>query len=102
MTNYNDGAWHGWNGGECPVHPESVIEWVWHDAVAPRDTRIMAAGLGEGLAEHANWLMVIRFRVVRPYVAPREGWVVSMFDSARQAKIMFPGVEPIRVREVKE
>ena len=25
MTNYNDGRWHGWNGGECPVHPETVV-----------------------------------------------------------------------------
>ena len=23
--NYNDGRWHGWNGGECPVHPETVV-----------------------------------------------------------------------------
>lgn len=24
--NYNDGKWHGWDGGECPVHPETVVE----------------------------------------------------------------------------
>ena len=24
MVDYNDGNWHGWDGGECPVHPESV------------------------------------------------------------------------------
>lgn len=29
MTNYNDGKWHGWDGGECPVHHESVVECVW-------------------------------------------------------------------------
>lgn len=23
---YNDGKWHGWNGGECPVHPKSKID----------------------------------------------------------------------------
>ena len=28
MTDYNDGKWHGWNGGECPVHPESELK-VW-------------------------------------------------------------------------
>ena len=32
MTNYNDGKWHGWNGGECPVHPKSMVDAVWHDA----------------------------------------------------------------------
>lgn len=26
MTNYNDGKWHGWNGGKCPVHPESIVQ----------------------------------------------------------------------------
>lgn len=28
MTDYNDGKWHGWNGGECPVHPDAVVEVV--------------------------------------------------------------------------
>ena len=28
MTSYNDGKWHGWNGGECPVHPETEVEFV--------------------------------------------------------------------------
>lgn len=28
MTNYNDGKWHGWNGGECPVHPDTVVKVV--------------------------------------------------------------------------
>ena len=26
MTGYNDGKWHGWNGGECPVHPKSRVQ----------------------------------------------------------------------------
>lgn len=26
QVNYNDGKWHGWNGGECPVHPKSEVE----------------------------------------------------------------------------
>ena len=30
MTNtYNDGKWHGWNGGECPVHPKTVVDYLW-------------------------------------------------------------------------
>lgn len=24
--NYNDGLWHGWNGGECPVDTEATVE----------------------------------------------------------------------------
>lgn len=26
MTDYNDGKWHGWNGGECPVNPDVLVE----------------------------------------------------------------------------
>lgn len=28
-VDYNDGKIHGWNGGECPVHPETVV-MAWH------------------------------------------------------------------------
>jgi len=28
MTDYNDGKIHGWNGGDCPVHPDTVVK-VW-------------------------------------------------------------------------
>jgi hypothetical protein len=23
---YIEGKWYGWNGGECPVHPEAVVD----------------------------------------------------------------------------
>ena len=31
MTNvyYNDGKIHGWNGGDCPVHPKSRVR-AWY------------------------------------------------------------------------
>jgi hypothetical protein len=99
MTDYNDGAWHGWNGGECPVHPESVIKY-----------ELRAGAVCEHPAGKLAWCHaetrsdIIHFRVIRPYVAPREGWIVpgQLYDSARQAKIAHPGVDPIRVKEVKE
>lgn len=28
MTDYSDGEWHGWNGGECPVRPDGVVSIV--------------------------------------------------------------------------
>ena len=31
MEDYNDGGWHLWNGGECPVHSKTVVEAVLHD-----------------------------------------------------------------------
>ena len=25
---YTEGQWYGWNGGECPVHPETVVDVI--------------------------------------------------------------------------
>jgi len=107
MTNYNDGNWHIWNGGECPVHPKSVVEarirlpsasnwdaqersaceWAWHHDIN-KDTDIIA------------------FRVVKEYREPRDFWIADIkgwkFSSAREAKTAFPGCTPIHVREVTE
>ena len=63
---YNDGKWHGWNGGECPVHPNSegdfaflggwVISgqpagaWDWNNSETP----------------------IIAFRITEEYKEPRE------------------------------
>lgn len=62
MTDYNDGRWHGWNGGECPVHPESVVYVA---------TEI---GFASGKAEEWMWendlVSIVAFRVVKPYVKP--------------------------------
>ena len=68
MTDYNDGNWHGWNGGECPVHPESLIElrtpYGYHET--NRKASITA------------WENPKLFRVIKPYVEPpkpREFWI---------------------------
>ena len=94
---YNDGNWHGWNGGECPdsIHPASLVEFVWHCLSAEK------AGLGLNDARVIMWAQVIRFRVVLPYTAPREGYAVTLFKSAREAKTAHPGCDPVFVREVK-
>lgn len=65
MTNYNDGKWHGWNGGECPVHTETVVECVYY-------------GGGPVVKEHASyfsWVAIIAFRVIKEYKEPREFWI---------------------------
>jgi len=65
MTDYNDGQIHGWNGGECPVHPKSRVEareWsgVWLATEA----------------EDCDWpSMRGCFRVVKAYREPRVFWV---------------------------
>ena len=80
MTDYNDGNWHGWNGGECPVHSLSVVEYVW------LDLSLEKAGLMRGNeARHAAWSQVVRFRVVDPYVEPEvrtgECWAFPSFNN---------------------
>lgn len=108
MTDYNDGKWHGWNGGECPVHPEAVVEVrgesdnVWKTAAT---------------SEKVYWPNVIVFRVVTPYVEPakpREWWATGrhLHNTREEADafiakvrgdnpdISFADFEPVLVREV--
>lgn len=79
MTDYNDGNWHGWNGGECPVHPKSVV-----------DVRLFGGGRAAkydsaGLYSWTHSLAfsdenIVKFRVTKPYVEPpklREFWIVE-------------------------
>ena len=99
--NYNDGKWHGWNGGKCPVHPESVVEFIWPSFLDKehtfRETR-KASGFSWSVGGDARAFL---FRVVKEHREPREGWTVgTLFTSAREAKTAYPGKEPIRVREV--
>lgn len=80
MTDYNDGNWHGWDGGECPVHHESEIDAVWpsvmDDEKSYRDAR---------KAKDFPWIVggawvPFLFRVTKPYVEPpkpREFWIVE-------------------------
>jgi hypothetical protein len=73
MVNYNDGNWHGWNGGECPVHPETVVEYVWngsHGLVSQTEK----AGWGIGWRSTGKYHM-IAFRVIKEHREPREFWV---------------------------
>jgi hypothetical protein len=66
---YNDGKWHGWNGGECPVHPKTVVRYVGTTGV----------GRDASPAKIINWPKLNgAFRVVTPYVEPpkpREFWL---------------------------
>lgn len=66
MTDYNDGRWHGWNGGECPVHPKTDTEYMTRNGI--NYTRP---------AGHISWesgfdSSVIAFRVVKEHREPRE------------------------------
>lgn len=64
------------------MHPKSLVDAVWHC----RNTR--KAGVVEGhLAKEENpydatlaWRNIIKFRVVKPYVEPREFWINEYAD----------------------
>lgn len=73
MTDYNDGNWHGWNGGKCPVHPESKLRAVTEDG-----------GVFNCYADDVAWHHdeaggnIVAFRVTKQYVEPqkpREFWI---------------------------
>ena len=64
--------WYGWNCGECPVHPETVIETFGEN------------GLEIQMAKRVRWNWVndidgfVAFRIVKLYVEPkrpREWWI---------------------------
>lgn len=69
MINYNDGKWHGWNGGECPVHPETEVEYIYLDEL-PYLNKVDAEDLDWACS--AGHLPLVAFRVVKEYKEPRE------------------------------
>lgn len=77
MTNYNDGKWHGWNGGECPVHPNTKVDVVYLDPAYV----IKAAKVRSDTASNFSWkdedAPIVAFRVIREYEEPRGGGVVK-------------------------
>jgi len=113
MTDYNDGLWHGWNGEECPVHAESVVDVVFSNSFGDmlRDTRAAGAHIWNHHIIDSR-AKTYAFRVVKAYREPREGWVL-VDDSGRIVSTVFsakchadcfcqPGQSVIHVREVIE
>jgi hypothetical protein len=65
MTDYNDGKWHGWNGGECPVDPGTTVE-VWYDLDGIDDSEEnIAFNVDWSNTDPSDWRL-IRFRVLKP------------------------------------
>jgi hypothetical protein len=94
MTDYNDGRWHGWNGGECPVDPKTLIHAVEENGTIWRSS-----------AARNDWPSFRgAFRVTKPAPPkPREWWIVGReaWPSYSQAvNTCEHGEKPIHVREV--
>jgi len=68
--NYNDGNWHHWHGGDCPVHPKTVVRYVWEDGdntgvktrIAGRDENDTSPAWSSGL--------IVMFKVVDEHKDP--------------------------------
>lgn len=104
-VNYNDGKWHGWNGGECPVHPETVVE-VATETLRP--FKMEARSINWKHSNDPNLNKIIAFRVVKEHKEPREFQVVynedktvTLLGSPVDHFYAKPG-EIIHVREVIE
>lgn len=70
---YIEGQWYGWNGGECPVHPDTVV-----DVILRNSNAIDAFSCNNEYAGEWDWddaLPIIAFRVVKHHVEPKIVWV---------------------------
>ena len=86
MTDYNDGKWHGWNGGECPVHPKTIVAAIAANGNMAADS--FSPSFIERQAETITWTKdkgavraaIVAFRVVKAYQEPqepREWWLAK-------------------------
>jgi hypothetical protein len=110
MTNYNDGLWHGWNGGECPVHEDSTVEGIYLNGGKPTDESPVIDYAGQFDWRREEVFDLVAFRVVKEYREPREFWV-NVYETSKfaygtkdAADLMAQPlrIECIHVREVRE
>lgn len=74
-VDYNDGKWHGWNGGERPVHPNSTIEVVYKNKQGQTKSDVRHAGDHWWDCSGLSGGYTIAFRVLEVYKEPKVIWV---------------------------
>lgn len=74
VTDYNDGKWHGWNGGECPVDPASLIVCAYRSCSTDATGQYAGMGTRAGIAP---WADIIAFRVTKPAPPKPREWFVT-------------------------
>ena len=67
-SEYKEGVWYGWNGGECPVHPRTIVEI---------STRMGAqeAATASAWTWHMSANPIIAFRVIKQHREPLDVWL---------------------------
>ena len=72
--------WYGWNGGECPVHPETEI-----DVMLACGEKQVGCNAREFYWLHDSFQgrVIIAFRITRLYVEPRKAreWWITDFGT---------------------
>lgn len=95
MADYNDGSWHGWNGGECPVHPETMVEVALENGIA--------SGRATGWDWDSESDPIVAFRVVKEHQEPREFYLnIHSMNAVTKHDHTVWGSGWITVREVVE
>lgn len=90
MTAYNNGEWWRWNGGECPVHPKSLVDTCFiHGGNRP----VTQNADGHFKAGGQVWSCVIGFRVVKEHIEQVEAWTFMGSMIATEAEAVALRVE---------
>lgn len=76
MNDYNNGKVWGWNGGECPVHPETVVKYWMYNGHSAEETTSKNMRWSHNGSEGD----IIAFQVVKAYVEPKVIWVNEYAD----------------------
>lgn len=80
MTDYNDGKIHGWNGGTCPVHPKTEVEYWMRGGDKSRN---IAKTLDWSHAKTFRCYDIIAFRVTKIHREPKTIWVNEYSEDNR-------------------
>lgn len=84
MTDYRDGTIHGWNGGECPVHPNDEVR-VW---LRDGSRLVDPAGLfawRHSARGNERRRDIIAFQVTEKHEEPLTIWVNTWPDGGAEA-----------------
>lgn len=79
MTDYNNGAVWGWNGGPCPVHPKTEVR-CWLACGGASIDRQAHQFRWDHIDSYGN---VIAFQVITPYVEPKTIWATRSLYSGK-------------------